>query len=151
MIKKYSDEATYTAAGVPTDESRVALVESTNDVKFDGLNVQVDIPEPGDAVYHNDSEAVFYKGGDQFNASKLPTAIQNNKIGVVTDIVGDYAVIINKDAANDKYADVCQYQLNAPTLDGAEHTQTIGLRLSVNYSANTNITFIHTSSCRNSW
>lgn len=146
MIKKYSDEAAYTAAGVPTDESRIAQIESTNDIKVDGVNVQVDVPQPGDAVYYDEEEAVFFKGGDQLNPAKLPNNIRDNKIGVVTDIVGDYAVVLNKDTTSLKYCDVLQYQLNAPTLDGTEHTQSIGLWLSnTSYASATTISFTYSA------
>lgn len=51
MIKKYADNAAYVAAGVPTDESRVALIADTNEVKIDGVNVLVPVPGDGDAVF----------------------------------------------------------------------------------------------------
>lgn len=149
MINKYSDEAAYKAAGFPTDESRIALIESTNDIKVDGVNVQVDVPELGDAVYHDGSEVIFFKGGDQFNAANLPETIMGNKVGEVLDIIGDYALISNKDQPSYKYADVLQYVLNAPTLDGEEHTQSIGLQLSGGtsggYGTYTTISFTYTA------
>ena len=149
MIERYSDETAYQAAGFPTDESRIALIESTNDIKVDGVNVQVDVPELGDAVYHDGTEVKFYKGGDQLNLATLPTGIKNNKVGEVLDIIGDYALIANKDQPSYKYADVLQYALNAPTLDGEEHIQSIGLRLSGGtsggYDAYTTIRFTYTA------
>lgn len=149
MIERYSDEAAYQVAGLPTNESRIALIESTNDIKIDGVNVQVDTPELGDAVYHDGSKVIFFKGGDQFNAANLPETIKSNKVGEVLDIIGDYALIANKDQPSYKYADVLQYVLNAPTLDGEEHTQSIGLRLSggtsAGYNAETTISFTYTA------
>lgn len=149
MIERYSDEAAYQTAGFPTDESRIALIESTNGIKVDGVNVQVDIPELGDAVYHDGSKVIFFKGGDQFNAANLPETIKSNKVGEVLDIIGDYALIANKEQLSYKYADVLQYVLNAPTLDGEEHTQSIGLPLtggtSSGYGTYTKISFTYTA------
>lgn len=51
MIKQYPNDAAYAAAGKPVDESRVAQIEQTNEVKVDGVNVVVPIPGDGDAVF----------------------------------------------------------------------------------------------------
>ena len=53
MIKKYADNAAYVAAGMPTEESRVALIEDTNDVKIDGVNVLMDKPTDVCAVFYD--------------------------------------------------------------------------------------------------
>lgn len=149
MIAKYSDSAAYAAAGLPTAESRVAKIESTNEIKVDGINVEVQVPELGDAVYHDGSQVRFYKGGKQLNPAALPDNIVNNKVGEVLAVQGDYALIANKDAASYKACDVLQYKLTAPTLDGAEHTQSIGLRLSggtsAGYAEDTVISFTYTA------
>ena len=60
MIKKYADKAAYEAAGVPTEESRVALIADTNEVKIDGVNVLVPVPGDGDAVFIDED------GNDRF-------------------------------------------------------------------------------------
>lgn len=60
MIKKYADNAAYEAAGVPTEESRVALIADTNEVRIDGVNVLVPVPGDGDAVFIDED------GNDRF-------------------------------------------------------------------------------------
>ncbi len=60
MIKKYADNAAYVAAGTPTEESRVALIADTNEVKIDGVNVLVPVPGDGDAVFIDED------GNDRF-------------------------------------------------------------------------------------
>ena len=60
MIKKYADNAAYVAAGMPTEESRVALIADTNEVKIDGVNVLVPVPGDGDAVFIDED------GNDRF-------------------------------------------------------------------------------------
>ena len=60
MIKKYADNAAYEAAGMPTEESRVALIADTNEVKIDGVNVLVPVPGDGDAVFIDED------GNDRF-------------------------------------------------------------------------------------
>ncbi len=60
MIKKYADNAAYVAAGMPTEESRVALIADTNEVKIDGVNVLVPVPGDGDAVFIDEG------GNDRF-------------------------------------------------------------------------------------
>lgn len=53
MIKRYTTPEAYAAAGLPTDESRVAEIEQTSEIKVDGVNVVVPIPEDGDAVFED--------------------------------------------------------------------------------------------------
>lgn len=51
FLNKYSTEAAYSAAGHGENGSEVSLVTATNSVKYDGVNVPVTRPKPGDAVY----------------------------------------------------------------------------------------------------
>lgn len=53
MIKRYITPEAYAAAGLPTDESRVAEIEQTSEIKVDGVNVVVPAPEDGDAVFED--------------------------------------------------------------------------------------------------
>ena len=50
FINKYSTEAAYSAAEHGENGSEVSLVTATNSVKYDGVNVPVARPKPGDAV-----------------------------------------------------------------------------------------------------
>ena len=51
FLNKYSTEEAYSAAEHREHGSEVSLVTATNSVKYDGLNVPVTRPKPGDAVY----------------------------------------------------------------------------------------------------
>lgn len=51
FINKYLTEAAYSAAEHGENGSEVSLVTATNSVKYDGVNVPVARPKPGDAVY----------------------------------------------------------------------------------------------------
>ena len=51
FLNKYSTEEAYSAAEHGESGSEVSLVTATNSVKYDGLNVPVTRPKPGDAVY----------------------------------------------------------------------------------------------------
>lgn len=53
MIKRYPTPEAYAAAGVPTDESRVAQIEQSNEILIDGVNVVVPVPGDGDAVFED--------------------------------------------------------------------------------------------------
>ena len=60
MIQTFSNQDAYAAAGKPTDESRVALIEDINAVKIDGVNVLTDMPEDGDVVFQDADENIFF-------------------------------------------------------------------------------------------
>ena len=51
FLNKYSTEEAYSAAEHGEHGSEVSLVTATNSVKYDGVNVPVTRPKPGDAVY----------------------------------------------------------------------------------------------------
>ena len=51
FLNKYLTEAAYSAAEHGENGSEVSLVTATNTVKYDGVNVPVARPKPGDAVY----------------------------------------------------------------------------------------------------
>ena len=64
MIQTFSNQDAYAAAGKPTDESRVALIEDINAVKIDGVNVLTDMPEDGDVVFQDADENIFFEDRD---------------------------------------------------------------------------------------
>lgn len=149
QIEQYNDAASYNSAGKPTTESRVANIKEGNISKFDGVNVPTtDTPVFGDAVYldENDNRVAIRK--EVYNRSLVPASwtykgvfLGYHKDGRWRTFLGNYASLPSL-----KYCDVVQYQLNAPTLDGAEHTQTIGLWLSNNsYASATTISFTYTA------
>jgi hypothetical protein len=149
QIEQYNDAASYNSAGKPTTESRVANIKEGNVSKFDGVNVPTtDTPVFGDAVYFDENGNRVAIRKEVYNRSLVPTSWTYK--GVFLDyyrdgrwrvFLGNYSSLPTK-----KYADVVQYQLNAPTLDGEEHTATLGLWLSNNsYASATTIDYTYTA------
>ena len=144
-ITNFNTQNDYESAGLPTSESRVALVESTNDVKIDGVNVITQNPVIGDAVFHDGSKVVFMKGGDQLVKNAVPAGY--TFVGVVFGRRGKNALVLNKAQASKKYLDVTQFEWTDAVCDGAEHQKTIRLRFGIpNWDTNTSITFTYTAS-----
>ena len=113
-IKSYANKAAYDAATKPTTESQVSLIETTNDVLIDGVNVVTDVPQVADAVFLDESNnPVILKGGDSLVKAHIPSAW--TYVGEVLEVVdGNHVRIIhNNISQNKKYADVLQYALTA--------------------------------------
>ena len=147
QIEQYNDAASYNSAGKPTTESRVANIKEGNVSKFDGVNVPTtDTPMFGDAVYHDENGNKVAIRKEVYNRSQVPASwtykgvfLGYHKDGRWRTFLGNYSSLPSL-----KYCDVLQYQLNAPTLDGAEHTASIGLWLSNNsYASATTISFTY--------
>ena len=149
QIEQYNDAASYNSAGKPTTESRVANIKNGNISKFDGVNVPTTgTPVFGDAVYYDENSNKVAIRQDVYNRSLVPASwtykgvfLGYHKDGRWRTFLGNYSSLPSL-----KYCDVLQYQLNAPTLDGAEHTASIGLWLSNNnYTSATTISFTYTA------
>jgi hypothetical protein len=149
QIEQYNDLASFNADGKPTTASRVANIKAGNLSKFDGVNVPTtDTPIFGDAVYTDENGGKVAIRQDIFNRSLVPASwtykgvfLGYHKDGRWRVFLGNYSSLPSL-----KYADVLQYQLNAPTLDGAEHTASIGLWLSnTGYASATTISFTYTA------
>lgn len=149
QIEQYNDAVSYNSAGKPTTESRVANIKEGNVSKFDGVNVPTtDTPMFGDAVYLDENGNKVAIRQDVYNRSLVPASwtykgvfLGYHKDGRWRTFLGNYSSLPSL-----KYCDVLQYQLNAPTLDGAEHTASIGLWLSNNsYASATTISFTYTA------
>ena len=149
QIKQYQNLAQYNAEDIPTSASRVANIKEGNISKFDGVNVPTtDTPTFGDAVYMDENNEKVAIRKEVYNRSLVPESwaykgvfLGYHKDGRWRTFLGDYTSLPTK-----KYADVVQYQLSAPTLDGAEHTQTVGLWLSdTSYASATIISFTYTA------
>ena len=143
-IKSFPNKAAYNAAVKPTIESQVSLIETSREIIVDGVNVLTTEPVPGDAIFLDESnKVVFVKGGDWIRKAIIPSAW--TWVGTVFFREGRQVAIVHKTGADRKYADVVQFKLNDPTLDGAEHTASIGVRVSTNYNANTTISYTYTA------
>ena len=150
-FKRFYTEVAYTAAGAPVSESRVSLIDETERVAFDGVNVETDEPVEGDAVYvvtetvngGTQKRVTFLRGDDWLRTSLVPSNYE--KVGVVVERIGDKVLILDKNAADRKYADVVQFELAAPALDGQEHSSSISCRVSTNYGTAYTIPFTYTA------
>lgn len=111
-IKKYQTVSDYTAAGYPTTESRVAQIVSTNEIKIDGVNVKVDRPVLGDAVYKKDGAIHFFKGGDALNHTSLVNAGYTD-LGQIIGYRNGKAIFLDKTISSSKYLNVWQYAITA--------------------------------------
>ena len=149
QIEQYNDVASYNSAGKPTTASRVANIKAGNISKFDGVNVPTtDTPMFGDAVYMDDGGNKVAIRQDVYNRSLVPASwtYKGVFLGYYKD--GRWRTFLGNCSSlpSLKYCDVVQYQLNAPTLDGTEHTASIGLWLSNNsYASATTISFTYTA------
>ena len=112
MIKIFKDKAAYDAAPKPTIESQVSMLESTNAVLYDGVNVITTEPRLADILYLDENNALVFVSAKTFKKANIPPAW--TYVGEVVERVGsDRARILNKDVTTLKYCDVLQYALTA--------------------------------------
>lgn len=111
-IKSYANKAAYDAAVKPTIESQVSMIETTREIIVDGVNVITTSPAVGDLVFLNESnEITFVKGGSWIQKALIPSAWIH--VGYVYLVKGRKIGVIDKNAADLKYLDVCQYAITA--------------------------------------
>lgn len=139
-IKSYANKAAYDAAVKPTIESQVSLIETTREIIVDGVNVITTSPVVGDLVFLNESNEITYvKGGSWIQKAIIPSAWVH--VGYVYLRKGRQVGVIDKNTADLKYLDVCQYAITAissTTLD-------IKLRMSPDYTVDTTVDVTLTS------
>ena len=108
-INKYDNEAVYAADTTrPAGKSSISLIADSGKVHFDGVNVEVARPKPGDAVYvpaacgYNaavapagtpEGKAVFIDG-ESLDVSKMPSSMES--VGVVAAVYGDKVYVLWK-------------------------------------------------------
>ena len=111
-IKSYANKAAYDAAVKPTIESQVSLIETTREIIVDGVNVITTNPVVGDLVFLNESNEITYvKGGAWIQKAIIPSAWVH--VGYVYLRKGRQVGVIDKNTADLKYLDVCQYAITA--------------------------------------
>lgn len=139
-IKSYANKAAYNAAVKPTIESQVSMIETTREIIVDGVNVITTSPTVGDLVFLNESnEITFVKGGSWIQKALIPSAWVH--VGYVYLVKGRKIGVIDKNAADLKYLDVCQYAITAIS----STTLAINLRMSPDYSVDTTVDVTLTS------
>ena len=125
MILKFDNKAAYDAATKSTTESTVALIKDGNGIKYNGVNVIVDIPEIGDILFLDANNQKHFLKHDTYVAASFPTGC--TFVGVVFDIQGNIAKIINKVSTSQKWADVFQWKITGWTLDSTNHAGVVTL------------------------
>ena len=139
-IKSYPNKQAYDAAVKPTIESQVSMIETTREIIVDGVNVITTSPAVGDLVFLNESnEITFVKGGSWIQKALIPSAWVH--VGYVYLVKGRKIGVIDKEAVDKKYLDVCQYAITAI----ASTTLVINLRMSPDYSVDTAVDVTLTS------
>ena len=128
-INQFVDDAAYEAHTPSTTESEVSLIQSTNDVKYNGVNVEVTVPRFGDVLYlENTGDAnnltKHFIDGDSLNASLLP----NSYIPVGGVVENDHGKVLihyykgyNEGDNAEKWASAWLYDITA-TVDGTERS-----------------------------
>lgn len=139
-IKSYNTKADYDAAVKSTIESQVSMIETTREIIVDGVNVVTTQPTAGDVVFLDDQNKIIYvKGGVWIQKANIPVAWTH--VGYVYFRKGKQVGVINKDGADRKWLDVCQYALTAFTSTSVN----LKLRMAPNYDVETSIDVTLTS------
>ena len=143
-IKSYNSKADYDAAVKPTTESQVSMIETTREIIVDGVNVVTTQPTVGDVVFLDDQNKVIYvKGGAWIQKANIPAAWTH--VGYVYFRKGRQVGVIDKNTADLKYLDVCQYAITAIS----STTLAIKLRMSPDYAVDTTVDVTLTSTTIN--
>ena len=143
-IKSYANKAAYDAAVKPTIESQVSLIETTREIIVDGVNVITTSPAVGDLVFLNESNEIIYvKGGSWIQKAIIPGVWVH--VGYVYLRKGRQVGVIDKNTADLKYLDVCQYAITAIS----STTLAIKLRMSPDYAVDTTVDVTLTSAAIN--
>ena len=139
-IKSYPNKAAYDAASKSTIESQVSMIETTREIIVDGVNVITTSPVVGDLVFLNESNVItFVKGGAWIQKAIIPSAWVH--VGYVYLRKGNQVGVIDKNTADLKFLDVCQYAITAI----ADTTLAIKLRMSPDYAVDTTVDVTLTS------
>ena len=113
MIKSFPTPAAYAAAGKPTDESRVALIQNTDEVRVDGVNVLMKRPSDVCAVFYDGDGNDWYVRWDTINASKLDPSWTH--VGYAFAFDGKKVKVLDKNfpSAAYKWLNCWQYTISA--------------------------------------
>lgn len=153
-IHKFNDENTYDSHVRSSIDSEVSLIENTNEIKYDGVNVEVKYPKFGDALYlENTGNAnnltKHFIDGASLNVSTLPNTWI--PVGVVVTNECNKVMVAYYKGYNDgnnitnTVNGIC-YELT-PIIDGQQHSITFQQYAKTNpYNAIEIGTFTHSCS-----
>lgn len=144
MIVTHASEAAYKAAEKSEIESTVGLIESSNRVVIDGVNVVTDNPGIGDILCIDENRKYRFIQLDTFHAGTFPAAWET--LGVVVLRKGNTVTVCSKHHESKKFMEVFPYIVTGQVLDGEEHTAQLKLHGSESfefkYTANTDEEFV---------
>lgn len=72
-IKKVNTQSEYSALVHSTGESDVTLVTDINKVNYDGVNVEVSMPKPGDIILRDADGDIHFISKESYKAALLPS------------------------------------------------------------------------------
>lgn len=72
-IKKVNTRSEYSALVHSTGESDVTLITDINKVNYDGVNVEVSMPKPGDIILRDAEGDIHFIGKESYKESLLPS------------------------------------------------------------------------------
>ena len=145
MIQTFSNQDAYAAAGKPTDESRVALIEDINAVKIDGVNVLTDMPEDGDVVFEDNDENIFFVKRATVNKNLINASWTHT--GFAFSNNGRQVKVLDKTFAATTYQYLACWQYAITAIDSTSIT--IKLRMKGDYSNDVTVAVSLTSAAIN--
>lgn len=125
MIRKYNDNAAYEAAQKPSDESLVSLIDDTNMIRVDGVNVLTCQPKKGDILCHDAEGNSRFITLDTFSADTFPEDWET--VGVVALRRGNELMVVAKENDAQKWMDVYPYVVTGYSLNGEENAAQLRL------------------------
>ena len=139
MIKDFNTVKEFNAFTPEQTESTLLHVEETNQVAVNGVNVVTNNPQVGDAIFLDNQKKVVYIQGSTI----VRTLISPNwtHVGYVYLRKGKQVGVIDKNTADLKFLDVCQYAITAIS----STTLAIKLRMSPDYAVDTTVDVTLTS------
>ena len=113
MIKSFPTPAAYAAAGAPVDESRVAHIQNTNEIKVDGVNVMMDRPSDVCAVLFDANGKDYYVRWDTIQKNKLDPGLTH--VGYAFGFNGKRCKVLDKafPTTTYKWLNCWQYTISA--------------------------------------
>ena len=124
-INSYNTVEQYDLDTKPTSGSSVSRVANSN-IIYDGVNVVVDTPGHGDAVFYDADRKVVFIKRDTINLAQLTAAGYTPVGAVVKYYANDTVLIVNKKQLGSlKAAAVFEWDVTGWLLDGVAHDTTI--------------------------
>jgi len=123
MIKTYETDAAHAAAAKSAIESAVVLIESSNEIVTDGVNVITNNPKVGDILVLDESNKKRFIALDTFQMAIFPKAW--TIVGVVAVREGNKVICVHKSNAGKAWSAIFKFKVTGWNLDGAQHTTNI--------------------------